>query len=90
MVPEANPAYLDATGRRREDIVGRLVVDAFPGNPADAQAIGLSDLLASLESALETGLPDTMAVQRRDITAEGTERVDVRYWSPTSVPRARQ
>jgi hypothetical protein len=33
VIADANPAYLETTGRTLEEIVGRPVFDAFPGNP---------------------------------------------------------
>ena len=61
---EVNQAYLDATRRRREDLIGRDLFDAFPDNPADPRADGARNVRASLERALRTGRPDTMAVQQ--------------------------
>src|SRR5688500_3053285 len=62
-----NDAYLRATGREREALVGRRLFDAFPGNPHDANDSGESDLRASLERVLRDRVPDGMGVQRYDI-----------------------
>ena len=40
VIVDANPAYLATTGRTLEDIVGRPVFEAFPGNPSDSEADG--------------------------------------------------
>ena len=44
---DVNRAYLTATGRTREDLVGRDLFDAFPDNPADAGADGVRNLGAN-------------------------------------------
>lgn len=82
---DANAAYLTATGRSRDDLVGRSMFEAFPDNPAQPDADGVANLRASLERARATGRPDVMAVQRYDIPmADG--RFEMRYWSPINIP----
>jgi len=81
-------AYLAATMTERNDILGRDVFDVFPDNPDDPGATGVDNLRSSLERVLQSGLPDTMAVQKYDIrrpTAEGGD-FEVRYWSPVNSP----
>lgn len=41
MIVGVNVAYLQATGRSRQDLVGQYLFDAFPDNPADANADGV-------------------------------------------------
>ncbi|HZG02166.1 MAG TPA: SpoIIE family protein phosphatase [Streptomyces sp.] len=87
VIVAANHAYLEVTGRRREDLLGRYAFDAFPPNPADPQADGLRNLLASFRRVLETGKPDTMVLQRYDIAVPGKEGTyEERYWSPVNTP----
>ncbi|MFP5346807.1 MAG: SpoIIE family protein phosphatase [Actinomycetes bacterium] len=82
----ANRARLSVTGRRLDDIVGRYVFDVFPGQPDRPEGGSAAPILASFRRVLESGEPDTMAVQRYDIpTAEGEAFVE-RYWSPVNVP----
>lgn len=49
----ANAAYLAATTRRREELLGRHVTDVFPHDPADPNSESRRLLLASLARALE-------------------------------------
>lgn len=85
VICEVNEAYLAATGRTREDLIGQMMFDAFPDNPAQPDADGVANLRASLVRARETGRPDVMAVQRYDIpTASGG--FETRYWSPINTP----
>jgi GAF domain-containing protein len=84
VVVEANHAYLSAVRRRREELVGRYVFDAFPV-PDDPEGDGTAKARASMLRALETGRTDTMALQRYDIPARGGG-FERRYWSPIHVP----
>ena len=86
VIVEANRAYCAVVGRRREDLVGRSIFQAFPINPADPNGDGVENLRASMERARDTGRPDTMAVQRYDIEVSGTGDFAQRYWSPMNIP----
>ncbi|SDQ13445.1 SpoIIE family protein phosphatase [Quadrisphaera sp. DSM 44207] len=86
VIVEANDAYCRATGRRREDLVGRPMFEAFPDNPEDPTADGVANLRASLERARDTGEPHTMALQKYDIPDPATGGFVERYWSPVNVP----
>src|SRR5262245_23960327 len=57
----ANDAYLCASMTTRDEIVGRLLFDVFPDNPADPTATRIRDLRASLERVLMQRAPDIMA-----------------------------
>jgi len=92
LLPDA-PRYtmVAATGARwrathtTPDTLGRGLFEVFPDNPADPTATGTSNLRASLDRVLQTGLPDTMPVQKYDIRGpDGT--FEVRYWSPKNLP----
>ncbi|HZH78751.1 MAG TPA: hypothetical protein VEY88_22165, partial [Archangium sp.] len=74
------------THRRREDVIGRGLFEAFPDNPKDPHATGARNLRASLERVLATRAPDTMPVQKYDIALPESEGGDFeeRYWSPTN------
>jgi signal transduction histidine kinase len=84
----ASDAYLAATMRRREDLVGRGVFAAFPDNPDDKQASGVRNLNASLNRVVRNRAADTMAVQKYDIEKPSSEGggYEVRYWSPVNSP----
>lgn len=77
-----NDAYLRATMRRREDILGRAMFDAFPSTPG-SESFRLLD--SSLRRTFETGQPDEIALIRYDIASpDGT--MEQRYWSATHTP----
>ncbi|WP_214409299.1 PP2C family protein-serine/threonine phosphatase [Sphaerisporangium fuscum] len=87
IIVEANPAYLEATGRRREELIGRYIFEVFPGNPADTEGDGIRSMKASLQRVLNTGMRDTLAIQKYDIpVAEQPGVFEERYWCPINAP----
>ncbi|MFB8400796.1 PP2C family protein-serine/threonine phosphatase [Streptomyces sp. NPDC055912] len=87
VIVDVNDAYLRATGRTREDLLGQHVFDAFPDNPADPGADGVKNLGASLRRVLATGEADTMAVQKYDIPVVAQPGMfEERWWSPVNTP----
>lgn len=78
-------AYLKATMTTREGILGRGIFEAFPDNPDEPEATGVSNLRASLERVLLNAAPDTMAIQKYDVRRpDGV--FEERYWSPINSP----
>jgi serine phosphatase RsbU (regulator of sigma subunit) len=87
VIVDVNRAYLAATGRTREDLLGRHIFAAFPDNPADPEADGVRNLGASLHRVLATRRPDTMALQKYDIPVMGRPGgFEERWWSPVNTP----
>lgn len=83
----ANPAYLAATGRRSEELLGRKMFDAFPDNPADPAADGVAKLGASFEHVFREAATHRMTLQRYDIP--GLLPADAflrRFWSIVNSP----
>jgi serine phosphatase RsbU (regulator of sigma subunit) len=86
VIADANPAYLATTGRALEEIVGRPVFEAFPGNPNETDADGgVGKIRASFERARDTGRIDTMELHEYDIP-DGRGGFDKRFWSLISIP----
>lgn len=80
VIVEMNAAYLAATGRPREEMLGRHVFDAFPSEGESRRL-----LEESLERTRDTGETDVIAVLHYAIpksVAEGGGFED-RYWSCT-------
>ncbi|MDA1368035.1 serine phosphatase RsbU (regulator of sigma subunit) [Glycomyces algeriensis] len=87
VIVEVNEAYLAATGRTRDDLLGKQIFTAFPDNPADAHADGVRNLNASLQRVLSLGKQDTMALQKYDIpVAHPPGAFEERWWSPINTP----
>ncbi|MFJ5533953.1 PP2C family protein-serine/threonine phosphatase [Streptomyces sp. NPDC093261] len=87
VIVEVNQAYLSATRRTRDDLIGQHIFEAFPDNPADPDADGVRNLNASLHRVLASREPDTMALQKYDIPITGRPGVfEERWWSPINTP----
>ncbi|HET7663388.1 MAG TPA: PAS domain S-box protein [Rhodanobacteraceae bacterium] len=80
-IVEVNDAYLAATMRTREQLIGRGIFEAYPDNPNDPAIGGVSALRASLERVLATRQPDILPGLKYDIARpDGT--FEERWWSP--------
>ncbi|MBB3035465.1 sensor histidine kinase [Alteriqipengyuania lutimaris] len=77
-----NRAYLSATMREREDIIGKPMFEAFPADP-ESESFRLLD--QSLRSVVETEERDEIALIRYDI-ARPDGSMEARYWSATHTP----
>jgi PAS domain S-box-containing protein len=85
VITAVSDAYLNATMTTREGIVGRVLFDVFPDNPADPDADGTRNLRASFERVRQNLVPDTMAIQKYDVRRpDGT--FEARFWSPVNSP----
>src|SRR6185437_1776108 len=81
-------AYLRVTLTDREQLIGKPIFEAFPDDPNDPNASGVSNLRASLLRVLESGTPDAMAVQKYAILRPESEGggYEERFWSPLNTP----
>ena len=84
----ATDGYLTATKRNRSELLGLHIFKAFPDNPHDESATGVSRLEKSLLTVLKEKQPHSMPVQKYDIPVPGSEGggFEVRYWNPQNVP----
>ena len=55
----ASDAYLVALHKSRVGIVGRSLIDVFPGGPTAAQATTQANVIASIQRVMDTGQPDS-------------------------------
>ncbi|MFH8498996.1 PP2C family protein-serine/threonine phosphatase [Streptomyces coeruleorubidus] len=86
VIQYVNAAYLTATGRTRKELVGRYFFDALPENPGAPDDVERSPK-ASLLRVLDTGVPDTLVLQRYDISAPGRPGAfEERWWSKIHTP----
>ena len=87
-VVEVNDAYLHATSRTRESILGKNIFDAFPENPKDPGAVEARRLHESLQRVMQTRTADEVGVLQYDIPIghPGNGRFEKRYWSPVNSP----
>jgi PAS domain S-box-containing protein len=84
-----NDAFLKASGRRREELVGVSLFAAFPRDPDDPADTGESDLRQSLARVAATGRVDTLPAQRYPIRVQlsnGEVAYEERFWDAVSTP----
>ena len=88
IIVEVNDAYLRATARARESLLGKHVFDAFPGNPDDPGAVEIKRLNESFQRVIQTRTVDEVGVLQYDIPIgdPGSGRFEHRYWSPINSP----
>jgi PAS domain S-box-containing protein len=80
-----NDAHLVSTMRKRENVIGRNVFEAFPDNPDDPTADGVQNLRASLARVVRFRAQDQMAIQRYAIRKPEGGFVQ-RYWKILNSP----
>jgi PAS domain S-box-containing protein len=83
---EVNFAYLKVTCTSKDFLIGKGIFEAFPDNPNDKNANGVSNLRSSLLAVIESKLPHKMDKQKHDIPIRGTEKFEVKYWQAENVP----
>ncbi|WP_426977238.1 PAS domain-containing protein [Pseudarthrobacter sp. O4] len=80
----ATDSVLEAGGRRREDIVGLLITDAYPDNPDNPDANGTEVLRSALQRVLDERTGHVLPIQRYDIEVDGI--FEERYFKPLNEP----
>ena len=83
----ANDAYLNATSRTHEQIVGRHIFEAFPDNPDDPNATGVANVKASLERVVDTRKPDLPDVDEPLRVASAVAQMRLQHAVLTMVAR---
>ncbi|GAA2094520.1 hypothetical protein GCM10009841_05050 [Microlunatus panaciterrae] len=84
-IRDANRAYLDVAMAEPERILGRHIFEAFPENPDDPGADGVTALNASLQRVVSTQEAASMPVQRYDICSRSGQ-FEERYWNWVCTP----
>jgi PAS domain S-box-containing protein len=78
-----NDAYLQATMREREELVGRDMFEAFPSDP---NSVSYRQLRTSLERVVSEGVRDHLPLIQYDIPLPNGQGFEERYWSATHTP----
>lgn len=84
-----NQAYLDATARQRDALIGKPLFDAFDAGPGEEAPENMRQLKASLDKVLATRKKDHLALIHYAIPVQSTEgkpMFEDRYWSATHTP----
>ena len=80
-----NDEHARATQTEGGGIVGQHVFAAFPDNPDDSSAMGVTRIRDSLLKVLKTRVPDHLPMLRYDVKPVRGP-FETRYWSVTNVP----
>jgi len=80
-----NRAHAAATKSTGRELVGQNLFEAFPDNPADSGASGLSLLRDSLLKVLKTKQADIMPPFRHDVRGERGP-YESRWWTVSNTP----
>ena len=86
---DVNDAFLVATSRRREDLIGKRLFSEFADDPADPQADATAALRRSIAEAIATGVPSTLPAQRYPIAVaacNGAVHFEERFWNAVNTP----
>jgi len=84
-----NDAFLKGTSRRREELIGVSLFEAFPENPNDPDDTGEEALRRSLARVLETHEPHILPAQRYPIPIvlpNAEVQYEERFWSAVDIP----
>ncbi len=84
----ATEAYLRATMRSRDELIGRNLLKAFPDNPDTPESSNTALLQKSIDKAKTSRKDDFLDVLRYDIPRPDSEGggFDLRYWEACHTP----
>lgn len=86
---DVNDSFLHNVSLTREQMIGRGLFEVFPDNPADPEDTGIEALRRSIATAVATGQPQLMPVQRFPIKKtlpNGEVVFEERFWSASNTP----
>jgi signal transduction histidine kinase len=88
LIVAASDAYLETTMTRRDDVVGRHILEAFPENPGDIEGRNVQKIGLSIWRVLLTGKADFLPAQKYDIRRPQSEggAYEERYWNLHNAP----
>jgi PAS domain S-box-containing protein len=87
VILDVNDEYVEASGRSREQLLGRNLFDMFPRNPDDPDVNGPVRVRASIETVVATGERDAIAPVRYDLEDPGRPgEFEERYWAVVNAP----
>ena len=84
-----NDAFLLATARQREELIGISIFCAFPANPDDTSDPGPEHFKTIIQEVIATGKPGFQYSQQYNIAVplpDGTFAYEERFWNATTTP----
>lgn len=85
----ANRAYLEITGSRLEDLLGRHIIERFPHDESAPENENARLLRSSFEKVLSTGERDHLAFIHYRVARTPGGPLEDRYWSASHTPIVR-
>lgn len=78
-------SYLQLSGKSREQLIGKGLLEVFPANPDDETDTGENDLRFSFSEAIKNKKTHHLPIQRYDVSnADGS--FEERYWNASNTP----
>ena len=89
---DTNRTYLETTFQDRESLIGRDVRQALLSSTHGCSSPSIEQLCASLERVIATCAPETITLECRLRSRNGTEETEgpVRYWNVVNTPLVEQ
>lgn len=87
IILDVNEALLTSTKRKREEVIGKRLFEAFPESPDNPE--GAAALRHSIETVLKTGRAHTLPTQYYPIPIfkdDGSRQFEDRYWHAVNTP----
>jgi PAS domain-containing protein len=81
----ATHSYLEATGKQRDQLIGKGMFEAFPANPDDATDTSETDLRLSFYEVVTNKRPHHLPTLRYDVAGQDG-RFNERYWKVSNAP----
>ena len=78
-------SYLKETGKKRHQLMGKGMFEAFPANPNDETDTGATDLRRSFYEVITHKRPHHLPTQRYDV-AGAENSFEERYWNASNTP----
>ncbi len=82
----ANPAFLEATNTRLDELTGKSFFNVFPENTLVLPPKKVHSLIDCMTDAILTKQLKILASQRYDVPVWGTNRFNTRYWRTSCSP----
>lgn len=82
---DENPAHAEVAMVKREDVIGKKLLDAFPDTSEEYLKTGKSELVESIRRVIKTGKNDVMPVLAYDIRGHDG-KYQRKFWEVTHSP----
>lgn len=85
-VIDANDAYLKATGKQLNQVIGLKMFDIFPESPGEDSQKRVKAFRSALENAFRLKKPSKIRLQRYDVVLNVNSGPETRFWNTDTIP----